>query len=138
MVQKVELRENGTKRVVQVNVSERRAEQHHKQICDINHIVRRFQKTGLVDHVSSIKGSYDDFTGIGSYHECMNKLIRAEEDFLKLPASIRKEFDNDAGVLLDEIQKPENYDKMVKLGLLNPKPSVDVSVPADAGEDSAQ
>lgn len=116
-------RANGSKRVQSHNGEPELTEQHHKQICDINHIVRRFRNTGLVDHVSAIQARYGDFMGLGTYHEAMERLASAQEAFMFLPAEVRKEFDNDPGVLLDAIQKPENYEKMVSLGLLDPKAS---------------
>lgn len=133
----VTIRPNGTKRVTLIKSGNSLVEQHHKQICDINHIVRRFRKTGLIDHVSNLQARYDDFTGVGSYHECMNKLVQAEEAFLQLPAEVRKEFQNDPGIMLDEIQKPENYDRMVELGLLARRKLDVVSDPAQAGEHSS-
>lgn len=132
----VEIRSNGSKRVAVVNDEPSMTEQHHKQICDINYIVRRYRTTGFIDHVSVVQAVYGDFTSIGSYHESMNKLIDAQDAFLRLPSEVRKEFDNDPGIMLDAIQKPENYDKLLKLGLVNPRPKNDVSEPPKGGENT--
>lgn len=141
MLNEVSLRENGKKRVKTLILGASLTQQHHKQICDVNHIVRRYRKTGLIDHVNSVRGAYGDFSEVGSYHECMNKLIAADDAFMRLPSEVRKEFDNDPGIMLNELGKPENFDRMVELGLLAPKEqvsSVVESPSSEVGIDSAQ
>ena len=90
--------------------------------CDINNIMRRFEKTGVLDHLNRYEGSYGDFTAVPSdYHEAINSVMETNEMFLTLPAKIRKRFGNDPGQFLDFVQDPSNQDDMIKLGIAFPK-----------------
>jgi phage internal scaffolding protein len=93
-------------------------EQHHKQECDVNYILRKYQKTGLIDHVNRFGGDYSDLSDSVSFHEAMNICIDAENAFNTLPSSIRKKFDNDPGSFLDFVSDESNLDEMVELGLV--------------------
>jgi len=94
-------------------------QQHFKDECDINNILRQFNVTGLLPEVP-LSPRYGDFTGIGDYHSALNQVIAAEEEFMRLPAQIRSRFDNDPANLIDFLEKSENKDEAIKLGLVNP------------------
>lgn len=136
----VEKREDGTIRVSIGDFGKGKTQQHHKSICDINNIMKKYDKSGLINHVAAVQGIYGDFSEIGTYHEAVNKLNRTQDNFLKLPAHIRAEFENDPGVMLEELGKPENYDRFLELGLVERKASLpdEVSPSEPAGEGSAQ
>jgi len=104
-----------------------RAKQAFKAECDINTIVRRFGLTGkLPDNVRvPVSG---DFTGVTDFQTAMNSVRRATEDFMALPADLRKRFGNDPQLLMEFMADPNNREDAVKLGLVN-KP---VEVPRDA------
>jgi len=95
-----------------------RAQQHHKDECDINVILERFGKTGQLP-VNAISGSYGDFSGVHDYHTALNTLIAAETEFESLPATIRKQFANEPANLIEFLNDPKNKDKAVELGLVN-------------------
>jgi phage internal scaffolding protein len=95
-----------------------RAQQHHKDECDINVILERFGKTGQVP-VNTISGSYGDFSGVHDYHTAMNALIAAESEFDALPAKIRNRFANDPANLIQFLDNPDNRAEAEKLGLVN-------------------
>ncbi|WNK14507.1 MAG: internal scaffolding protein [Microvirus sp.] len=99
--------------------------QEFAQECDINHIMAKFQKTGLIDHVNKYPGGYGDFTNLPTdYQSALNQIIQADEMFLSLPSGIRKQFENDPGQFLEFAENPANAEKMRDLGLL---PSTRVS-----------
>lgn len=89
-----------------------------KDECDINHIMKKWEKTGVIDHNNTYQGQYGDFTEVPTYQEAMNKVIQAEEMFMSLPSKIRKRFDNDPGQFIEAVNNPENHDEMVELGLI--------------------
>lgn len=92
--------------------------QSHAKECDINQIMLKWQKTGMIDHRNVYQGQYGDFTNTpDDYHESMNAVISANEMFESLPAKIRLRFGNDPGQFLDFVGDPENADEMIKLGL---------------------
>jgi phage internal scaffolding protein len=96
-----------------------RAQQHHKDECDINVILERFGKTGQVP-VSAISAQYGDFTGVNDYHTALNTLIAAEREFEALPAKLRTMFDNEPANLIEFLNDENNKDKAIELGLVNP------------------
>ena len=93
-------------------------QQHFKDECDINNILRQFNITGLLPE-SPLSPRYGDFTGIGDYHSALNSVIAAEEGFMALPAQIRSRFENDPAKLIDFLDNPENKNEAISLGLIN-------------------
>ncbi|AXL14669.1 internal scaffolding protein [Microviridae sp.] len=107
--------------------------------CDINNIMRRFEKTGVLDHLNRYEGSYGDFTAVPSdYHEAINSVMATNEMFLTLPAKIRKRFGNDPGHFLDFVQDPSNQDEMIKLGIAFPKDRPDQVIEETPGKKPAK
>lgn len=101
--------------------------QAFKEECNINNIMAKFQKTGIITHVQNHSPQYGDFTG-GDYTEAMNVITKANSMFQELPSSIRKEFENDPAKFLDFVSDEKNIERMVELGLaykLNPISSGD-------------
>lgn len=93
------------------------AKQSFKEECDVNQIMKKFKKTGLVDHLNTHKGQYGNFIGASDYHTSLNQILAAQESFQTIPSEIRAKFDNDAGQFLEFTQDPENYQEMIKMGL---------------------
>lgn len=93
--------------------------QSEKDACDINKIVEQHAKTGLLP-VNTATPIYGDFTGLPSYQESLNIVIKAEEAFMSLDAKIRKEFDNDPGAFLEFAQDENNRDKLIEWGMISP------------------
>lgn len=93
------------------------AKQSFRDECDINNIMKKYEKTGLLDHVNQYQGQYADLTGIVDYHTALNQVIAAEEAFMTLPAGIRSRFDNDPGNFLAFVDDPNNEEEMIKMGL---------------------
>lgn len=94
-------------------------EQCHKADCDINTILKRYDKTGLITHVNNAVAEYGDFTLVNEYQESLNLVIKAQESFEELPSAVRKKFDYDPGQFLEFATNPENKEEMIKLGLAN-------------------
>ena len=92
-------------------------QQHMKAECDINNIMRIWQKTGVIDHVNTHAGNYGDFLSAVDYQSACNAVIAADEAFSSLPSSLRKRFDNSPAVFLEFVQNPDNLDEMYDLGL---------------------
>ena len=99
--------------------------QAFKNETDINWILHRYQKTGLIEHVNRLQGEYVDLGSSVDYHQASNMLLAAQEAFDSLPSSIRKRFDNDPGSFLAFVEDPKNAQEMVELGLAIPSKKVD-------------
>ena len=109
-----------------------RAQQHHKDECDINVILERFGKTGQLP-VNTISGTYGDFSGVHDYHTALNAIIASENEFAALPAQLRNKFANDPANLVQFLDNPENRAEAEKLGLVNISSTANIE-PAKAVE----
>lgn len=109
--------------------------QSFKDECDINRILMKYQKTGLLTHVQSYGGRYEDLPSNLDYQESLNAIMAAEEAFMSLPSSLRSRFGNDPATFLDFVGNPANENELVELGLANPRPTAEQSggpAPSDA------
>jgi len=93
------------------------AQQHHKEECDINTILHKFNITGLLPE-SPLSPRYGDFSGIGDYHTAMNRVIAAQDEFEALPAQIRARFENDPAKLIEFLENSDNRQEAEELGLV--------------------
>lgn len=89
--------------------------------CDINNIMGRYQKTGLLQHVNHMGGTYDALPDEIDYHTAMNQVIAAQDAFASLPSSIRNRFANDPAGFLAFVQNPDNLQEMREMGLAAPE-----------------
>jgi phage internal scaffolding protein len=119
MIMKViDKRPNGTLRVKWMPEGESKTQQNFKKTCDVNAILARYSKTGVLDHVRSVQGSYGDFSNVGGYQEALMRVQAAQQAFDALPAKIRKRFDNNPEELLAFVSDRKNMKEAVSLGLI--------------------
>ena len=108
-----------------------RTQQHFKDECDIDRILKKYSQTGfLVDPLAPRrKPLFGDFSESVSFMEAQNRIARVREAFDSLPSQIRDRFANDPYRLLAWLEDPANAEEAVKLGLLpetkpaDPQPS---------------
>lgn len=105
-------------------------QQHDVPTCNINNIMDKYRKTGLLEHVNQFRGNYGDFTSAPTYHEAFNKLVEAQEMFMTLPANVRDKFANDPGLFLEYVSDENNQAGMEELGLLPKKAPAKPQEPA--------
>lgn len=120
-----------------------RTKQEFAKDCDINLIMDRYKETGLITHVSGLVPIVSDnpdmpvdVSNIPDYRESLDFVMRCEELFLRLPSDFRKELDNDPGKMIEYIKNPDNKEKCIKYGLINPDSSASNN-PGDVGGTSA-
>lgn len=92
-------------------------QQCFKEECDINTVLKRADKTGLITHVNKATAQYGDFSEVNEYQQSLNMVKDAQTAFEALPASIRKKFGNDPGIFFEFATDPKNKDEMIELGL---------------------
>jgi phage internal scaffolding protein len=92
-------------------------EQVHKDACDINKIIDKYDKDGIITHVSNFEAQFGDLSG-AEFKEMMDKVVDASNLFMDLPAHIRNEFNNSPEELLTFMDDPDNRDKAIELGLI--------------------
>ena len=94
--------------------------QEFAQDCDINHIVKRAQRTGTLPIVPrEVMYGEEDETA-GDLRAKMDLINSIRDHFESLPSDIRLRFNNDALAFNAWVVNPDNYDEAVKLGLVKP------------------
>lgn len=101
-----------------------RTQQHFKDECDIDRILKKYSATGfLVDPLAPRRDPlFGDFSESMSFMEAQNRIARVREAFDSLPSQIRDRFANDPYKLLAWCEDPANEEEAIKLGLLTPPP----------------
>jgi hypothetical protein len=108
---------NGKRKVITVNTQRELTEQAHKKQCDMNFILRKYQKTGLIDHVKQHQGRYDDVS-VQDFTEAMHTVSEANQMFESLPSFIRQKVGGTVEGFLDFVQNPNNKEELARLGML--------------------
>lgn len=68
----------------------------------VSQLLSRYVNAGLVPGNGPMP-TYGDFTGVGDAHEAMNRVMQMQDDFMRLPAGVRKAAENDPGVFLEMV-----------------------------------
>lgn len=133
----IETRPNGTKSVkIFCDPSKSKVKRSQKDECDINKIMKKAIKTGIINPITNQNMQYGDFSNIPSYREALDKVIHAENMFMQLDASIRKRFSNDPEQFLQFMADSKNKEEAIKLGLIE-KPKDPETYPAKPAEPAA-
>jgi phage internal scaffolding protein len=120
----IEERPNGTRRVSMsfsesVDAERSRTKPEFHKDADINVIMKKYKRTGVLGDPSNAKRViFGDFTNGNDFSEAMRKIATVQDVFSGLPASIRARFQNDPRQLMDFLKDPANDAEGVKLGLL--------------------
>lgn len=112
--------EGERKRVTVREGGELMTKQAPKAETDINEILR-----GWLVNRGPVPGNgreprYGDFTGLGDYHQAVEQIRTAEEEFSKLPSKVRDRCKNDPGEFLAIVFSPERteeFEELRSLGL---------------------
>lgn len=124
-------RDNGERYIPEYN--DGRTKQSFKDQCDINKILKKAQVKGGLAHVQKYpEAVYGEFDPSLDLFTARERIAKAEQIFMELPAEVRSEFRNDAlefvnyagsltpGELIDKIPaiaEPGNYfPNPVKMG----------------------
>lgn len=107
------------------------AQQQFAEEVDINTILRRFHITGELPENVRVP-TYGDFTEVYDFQSAVNAIALARESFEEMPAEVRAEFNNDPGKFVEFCSKPENLERMRKLGLAVPAQPAVPAGPAPA------
>lgn len=107
-------------------------QQHFKDDCDINKLIKRFTNGGQIPQRDPSLYSFGDFTAI-DYQSALDVVMLADEQFGTLPAEVRERFGNNPAKLLGFLEDENNREEAVKLGLVSrgTETPLDVTVPSD-------
>jgi phage internal scaffolding protein len=94
---------------------ETRTKQAFKNECDINQIMRKFQKTGALTHLAKYGQEYGSIEPMDLL-TAMTTVAEAQRMYDDLPSSVRKKFP-DPAAFLEFVQDEENADELYSMGL---------------------
>ena len=112
-------------------------EQSHADSCNINLIMRKYQRTGMIDHVAKYAPEYGLMDG-ADFQAKQNAVANAITMFEELPSSAREHFDHDPAKFLDfamSINDETERSELIRAGLLDPDPYDTPTVLAKARRD---
>lgn len=93
-----------------------RTKQAFRDECDINKVVARWRKTGVIFQTKAVPLEGDFSNGL-DYRELCDMKLAAERSFMSLPSSVRDRFGHDPGKFVEWCSNKENAEEMIKLGL---------------------
>lgn len=106
--------------------------QSHKQECDIYHILKQYQRTGIINHVNANQPKYQDLPDTLDYQSSLHIIMQAEESFASLPARVRNHFNNNPAEFLAAFTDPAQAEFLREHGFLKPSaPAVQPSPPPE-------
>lgn len=105
--------------------------QSHKKSTDINLIMAKYQKTGMISFGTNERPEFMSIDGL-DFQDALDTVIIANEMFAQMPSSYRKRFNNDPKEFLDFVDDPANLEEMYDLGLATrpPPPATPPVTPA--------
>ena len=104
-------------------------QQQFKDEADINTIVDRFMKSGVLPNAVNMP-QYVDYEGVFDFQSAMNVVRQADENFMRLDAPVRARFNNSPQEFLEFFANPENTQEAIRLGLAIPKAVAETQVSA--------
>ncbi len=91
-----------------------RTKQSFKNSTDINKILHKAQKTGVISHLAKHEAFYGEFEAF-DFTEAQNTLARADTMFAELPHEVRSEFEQSPQKFFDFVNDPENQGNLAEL-----------------------
>lgn len=123
----------GYKSMIDCSKLPSRTKQSFKDECDVNNIMKRYQRDGVIAHRNEFEGNYGDFMTSEDYHSAMTQIAKAQQMFEALPSTIRNRFNNDPSEYLEFVHDENNKDEMIKLGLMKRPPGREDKTPQESG-----
>lgn len=112
-------------------------QQQFAEEADINTIVNRFLKTGVLPTPNTFP-QYVDFEGVFDYQSAMNLVRAADESFMRMDAKVRARFNNSPQEFLEFFANGENAEEAIRLGLAIPQTSSVTKVTDEASPSKAE
>ena len=104
-------------------------QQQFKEDSDINTIVDRFMKSGVLPNPVNMP-QYVDYEGVFDFQSAMNVVRQADENFMRMDAKVRARFNNSPQEFLEFFANPENTEEAIRLGLAIPQAVAETQVSA--------
>lgn len=88
-----------------------------KDECDINKIMAKYERQGIITHVAKREAYFADVSEVPDFAMAISVVEKASEMFMSLPAKLRARFDNDPAKYVEFCANPANEKELVELGL---------------------
>lgn len=92
-------------------------EQCHKDECNINSLLAKYDKTGFIRNLNPNQPFYGEFSQDASLQENIHIARDVEDYFKKLPADVRTLFNNKATNLVEALADNSMDEKLRELGI---------------------
>lgn len=92
--------------------------QSFKDECDINKILKKWERTGQLEHARLQTQKFIDCSAAVDYQTALNIVQEAQESFDSLPSSIRNRFNNDPAYFESFVSDRANDEELIALGLI--------------------
>ena len=94
-----------------------RTKQSFKDECDINNILKKYQKTGQLPDMIRSNPQYGDFSDVVDYQTGLDIVNKAHMQFMALSADVRERFANSPEKFLQFCGDSKNLPEMIKMGI---------------------
>lgn len=101
-----------------VIVGESMTKQSFRDEVNINTIVAKYVRDGFFPPAQVRETYFGDFSSVGDYQSCLDKVLAMEERFAALPAAVRSHCRNDPTELLALVDDPARVGELEELGLI--------------------
>lgn len=91
-----------------------RTKQSFKAETDINTILGKYMKTGVISHMNKFQPLYGEFADV-NLAEAMDQVQKGYDIFAALPAEVRREFDQNPDSFFSFVNDPENSGRLEEL-----------------------
>lgn len=98
------------------------------EALDVNNIIKRYNKTGILQQATNLEAQYGDITSM-DLRDALEMVNRADNTFMQVPSEIRAKFNNDAGAFIDFATNKDNLDQLREWGLANKPDPVVITMP---------
>lgn len=113
-------------------------QQQYKKEQDIKEIIKKYGATGLLNkNIMANDPKFDDVSNIIDYQDAANKIAKAQQEFDQMPHELKEKFNYNPAKLLDYLNKSENLNEAIELGLVNKQVTPDKSEELKVLEDIA-
>lgn len=102
--------------------SELITEQWHKSECDINTILKQYQKTGIIAHINKSHGEYADLPDQMDFQAALALVQEASSAFSTLPSVVRDRFNNSPASFLLALRDPSQRAYLEEVGVFKRPP----------------
>jgi len=119
------------RKVQEVPEGDSMTEQSHIPSCDIHTIMKRYEKTGYIDHFTSQKAFYEDVSEYPDFKTALDTVTEISTVFQTMPADARLKFNNDPALYMDyllSLQHPEQFTQITSADQID-VPATPVATP---------